>query len=84
MVQHPSQSLLDLLTIYDEFKKFKGLKIAIVGDLLHSRVARSNAEILKRLGAKLYFAGPDEWYPSDFDHLVSSPTSTLLSVKLMS
>lgn len=66
--QHPSQSLLDLLTIYDEFKKFKGLKIAIVGDLLHSRVARSNAEILKRLGAKIYFAGPDEWYPSDFDN----------------
>lgn len=65
--QHPSQSLLDLLTIYDEFKTFKGIKVAIIGDLLHSRVARSNAEILHRLGATLYFAGPDEWYPQDFE-----------------
>lgn len=64
--QHPSQSLLDLLTIYDEYKTFKNIKVAIIGDLLHSRVARSNAEILHRLGAVLYFAGPDEWYPNDF------------------
>lgn len=65
--QHPSQSLLDLMTIYQEFGRFEGLKIAIAGDLSHSRVARSNMQILKRLGADLYFCGPIEWYSSEFD-----------------
>lgn len=65
--QHPSQSLLDVMTIYEEFGCFEGLKIAIVGDLAHSRVARSNAELLSRLGANLYFSGPMEWYHTDFD-----------------
>ncbi|KXT75194.1 Aspartate carbamoyltransferase [Streptococcus sp. DD10] len=64
--QHPSQSLLDLMTIYEEFGKFEGLKIAIAGDLNHSRVARSNMSILKRLGAELYFAGPEEWRSDEF------------------
>ncbi|MCI5775679.1 MAG: aspartate carbamoyltransferase, partial [Aerococcus sp.] len=41
--QHPSQCLLDLMTIYEQFNHFDGLKVAIVGDLKHSRVARSNA-----------------------------------------
>lgn len=65
--QHPSQSLLDLVTIDDEFNKFAGLSIGIIGDLAHSRVARSDAEILQRLGANVYFAGPKAWYPKDFD-----------------
>ncbi|MBM7618058.1 aspartate carbamoyltransferase catalytic subunit [Weissella uvarum] len=65
--QHPSQSLLDLVTIYEEFGHFDGLNVRIVGDLLHSRVARSNAEILQRLGANVTFSGPEEWYPADFD-----------------
>ncbi|MBG9981598.1 aspartate carbamoyltransferase catalytic subunit [Aerococcaceae bacterium DSM 111020] len=65
--QHPSQSLLDVTTIYEEFGFFKDLKIAIAGDLSHSRVARSNAELLYRLGAKLYFCGPHEWYDSTYD-----------------
>nr|WP_140923794.1 aspartate carbamoyltransferase catalytic subunit [Apilactobacillus micheneri] len=65
--QHPSQSLLDLVTIDDEFHKFAGLSIGIIGDLVHSRVARSDAEILQRLGANVYFAGPKAWYPKDFD-----------------
>jgi len=64
--QHPSQSLLDMLTIYEEFGHFDGLKIAIVGDLAHSRVARSNMELLTQLGAKVFFGGPEEWYNSDF------------------
>ncbi|MEW4353923.1 aspartate carbamoyltransferase catalytic subunit [Streptococcus pneumoniae] len=64
--QHPSQSLLDLMTIYEEFGHFDGLKIAIAGDLKHSRVAKSNMMILKRLGAELYFAGPDEWRTAEF------------------
>jgi len=58
---HPTQCLLDLLTIKQEFGSFDGLKVAIVGDLRHSRVARSNAEALTRLGAEVYFASPDEW-----------------------
>ena len=65
--QHPSQCLLDLMTIYQEFGHFDQLKVAITGDLTHSRVAKSNLQILKRLGAKLYFAGPKEWYSSEFD-----------------
>lgn len=65
--QHPSQCLLDLMTIYEEFGRFDGLKIAIAGDISHSRVAKSNMQVLKRLGAELYFAGPGEWYDSAFD-----------------
>jgi aspartate carbamoyltransferase catalytic subunit len=61
---HPTQSLLDLLTIYQEFGTFTGLKIAIIGDIRHSRVARSNADTLTRLGADVIFSGPIEW----FDH----------------
>ena len=59
---HPTQSLLDLLTIYQEFGSFTGLKIAIIGDIRHSRVARSNADTLTRLGAEVIFSGPFEWF----------------------
>lgn len=62
---HPTQCLLDLLTIKQEFGSFEGLKIAIVGDVRHSRVARSNAEALTKLGAKIYFASPEEWKDKD-------------------
>lgn len=65
--QHPSQCLLDLMTIYEEFGRFEGLKVAIVGDLTHSRVANSNMQMLKRLGAEVYFSGPEEWYDPAFD-----------------
>ena len=58
---HPTQCLLDLLTIKQEFGRFEGLKIAIVGDVRHSRVARSNAEALTKMGATIYFASPEEW-----------------------
>ncbi|WP_429971039.1 aspartate carbamoyltransferase catalytic subunit [Fructilactobacillus sp. Tb1] len=64
--QHPSQSLLDMLTIYEEFGTFKGIKVAIIGDLNHSRVARSDMELLTRLGATVSFAGPDQWYDEKF------------------
>lgn len=59
--QHPTQSLLDLYTIKEEFGSFKGLHITIAGDISHSRVARSNAEALKKLGAKVSFLCPPEW-----------------------
>ncbi|WP_209122470.1 aspartate carbamoyltransferase catalytic subunit [Alkalihalobacillus sp. BA299] len=58
---HPTQSLLDLLTIKQEFGTFEGLKVVIVGDIRHSRVARSNAEVLHRLGASVWFSGPRSW-----------------------
>lgn len=59
---HPTQSLLDMLTIRQEFGYFNGLKIAIIGDIRHSRVARSNANLLKRLGAEVVFSGPKNWF----------------------
>jgi aspartate carbamoyltransferase catalytic subunit len=59
---HPTQSLLDVLTIQQEFIVVQGLTVAIVGDLRHSRVARSNAELLSRLGANVIFSGPKEWF----------------------
>ncbi|MCC5895016.1 MAG: aspartate carbamoyltransferase catalytic subunit [Alkalibacterium sp.] len=65
--QHPSQSLLDLMTIYEEYGSFENLEVAISGDLTHSRVAKSNMQILKRLGAKIFFTGPQEWYDPSFE-----------------
>lgn len=65
--QHPSQCLLDLMTIYEEFKCFENLKVAIIGDITHSRVAKSNMQMLKRLGAEIYFSGPLEWYDNSFN-----------------
>lgn len=64
--QHPSQSLLDLYTIYKEFGKFEGLNVTIVGDVSHSRVAKSDAIALTRLGVKVNFLCPPEW-AGDFE-----------------
>ncbi|QGS52051.1 aspartate carbamoyltransferase catalytic subunit [Spiroplasma tabanidicola] len=64
--EHPTQSLLDLMTIYENFKTFKNLKIAILGDLKYSRVAHSNMKILKKLGAKIYFFGPKKWFENSY------------------
>ncbi|RKJ39653.1 aspartate carbamoyltransferase, partial [Butyricicoccus sp. 1XD8-22] len=64
--QHPSQSLLDLYTIYKEFGYFEGLNVTIAGDISHSRVAKSNATALKRLGANVRFLCPPEW-AGDFE-----------------
>ncbi|WP_312821948.1 aspartate carbamoyltransferase catalytic subunit [Epilithonimonas sp.] len=59
---HPSQAILDALTITQEFGKIEGLKIGIVGDVKHSRVANSDAGLFRRLGAKVYFSGPEFWF----------------------
>ncbi|ARD49238.1 aspartate carbamoyltransferase catalytic subunit [Sporosarcina sp. P33] len=64
--QHPTQSLLDLFTIQEEFGGFEGLKVLIAGDIAHSRVARSNAEALRKLGAEVTFLCPPEW-AGEFD-----------------
>ncbi|WP_283590660.1 aspartate carbamoyltransferase catalytic subunit [Ligilactobacillus saerimneri] len=66
--QHPSQCLLDLMTIYEHFGHFQGLKVAIIGDLTNSRVARSNMEMLTQLGAEVYFSGPKYWFTEEFEH----------------
>lgn len=58
---HPTQCLLDLLTIYQEFGKFEGIKLAIIGDISHSRVAASNKEAMELLGGECVFSGPEEW-----------------------
>lgn len=65
---HPTQSLLDLMTIYEQFDTFKGLKIAIAGDISHSRVAHSNAEALTALGAEVHYSGPREWQDRDSEN----------------
>ncbi len=56
---HPSQCLLDLLTIYQEFKTFKDIKLVIVGDINHSRVAQSNIDAMNRLGGEVRLSGPE-------------------------
>ena len=61
--EHPTQALLDAATIRHRLGRIEGLKIAICGDIAHSRVARSNAKLLPRLGAKVMLAGPPELMP---------------------
>ncbi|WP_397537446.1 aspartate carbamoyltransferase catalytic subunit [Rummeliibacillus pycnus] len=59
--QHPSQSMLDLYTIFKEFGKFEGLNVTIAGDVSHSRVAKSNITALRRFGANVNIVCPPEW-----------------------
>jgi aspartate carbamoyltransferase catalytic subunit len=68
--EHPTQALLDAMTIREHKKKIGGLNVAIVGDILHSRVARSNIHLLTKLGAKVRVAGPKTLVPQDFEYLV--------------
>ena len=63
--EHPTQALLDALTMREHFGRIEGLKVAICGDIRHSRVARSNAKLLPRLGAEVRFAGPPSLLPAD-------------------
>lgn len=66
---HPTQSLLDLLTIRQEFGSFEGLKIAIVGDIKHSRVAHTNIEVMERLGMECYVSGPEEFKEESYRYI---------------
>ena len=61
--EHPTQALLDMMSIKEKFGKIKGLKIAVVGDILHSRVARSNIYGLLKMGAKVMICGPPNLIP---------------------
>ncbi|MFV0255577.1 MAG: aspartate carbamoyltransferase catalytic subunit [Erysipelotrichaceae bacterium] len=66
---HPTQSLLDLLTIYQEFGYFAGLKVVIVGDIKHSRVAHTNIEIMQRLDMEVFISGPTEFKEEKYNYL---------------
>src|SRR6516225_3446372 len=63
MHEHPTQALLDAFTIREHKKRIEGLKVAIVGDLLHSRVLRSNVRLLTALGADVWLSGPPTLIP---------------------
>ena len=65
--EHPTQALLDALTIIEKKGKVQGLRIAICGDILHSRVARSNIYLLNMLGAELNIIGPTNLMPKDLE-----------------
>jgi aspartate carbamoyltransferase catalytic subunit len=67
--EHPTQGLLDIFTIREKFGKIEGLNIAIVGDILFSRVARSNIFGLLKLGAKVTLVGPSTLVPKSFEKL---------------
>jgi aspartate carbamoyltransferase catalytic subunit len=69
MHEHPTQALLDAFTIREHKKRIDGLKVAIVGDLLHSRVLRSNVLLLTRLGADVWICGPATLVPPGMDRL---------------
>ncbi|TAL69706.1 MAG: aspartate carbamoyltransferase catalytic subunit [Bacteroidetes bacterium] len=65
--EHPTQALLDAFTLHRRFKKIDGLKVCIIGDILHSRVARSNVNTLKTLGAELAFCSPGTLLPRELN-----------------
>jgi aspartate carbamoyltransferase catalytic subunit len=69
MHEHPTQALLDAFTIRQHKQRLEGLKVAIVGDLLHSRVLRSNVLLLTMLGAEVWVAGPPTLVPAGIERL---------------
>src|SRR5918997_2316792 len=69
MHEHPTQALLDAYTIRERKGRLEGLKVAIVGDLLHSRVLRSNILLLTKLGAEVLVCGPATLIPAGLDRL---------------
>jgi len=73
--EHPTQALLDAFTIREHKKRLKGLKVAIVGDLLHSRVLRSNIHLLTRMGADVWVCGPPTLMPTDIRRFGVTPTN---------
>ncbi len=67
MHEHPTQALLDALTIRDRLGKLDGLNITIIGDIQHSRVARSNLHLLSKFGCRFTLCGPAMWLPKEFE-----------------
>jgi aspartate carbamoyltransferase catalytic subunit len=79
--QHPTQALLDLYTINGELGRVEGLHIAIVGDVLHSRVARSNIQAFTLLGARVTLVGPPALIPRGIDALGCEVTTDIDAIK---
>ena len=77
MHEHPTQALLDAFTIREHKKRLAGLKVAIVGDLLHSRVFRSNALLMKAMGVDLWACGPRTLMPAQFDRFGVHATTSV-------
>ncbi|MCC6774356.1 MAG: aspartate carbamoyltransferase catalytic subunit [Gemmatimonadaceae bacterium] len=69
MHEHPTQGLLDLLTLRDHFKRLAGLRVCICGDVLHSRVARSNIWGLRKMGAEVALCGPRSLLPNAVEEM---------------
>jgi len=67
--EHPTQAILDMMSLYEKFGKLKGLKIGIIGDILHSRVALSNIYGLKTMGADITLCGPPNLIPQNITEL---------------
>ncbi|MBQ4268738.1 MAG: aspartate carbamoyltransferase, partial [Clostridia bacterium] len=69
MNEHPTQALLDMLTMREQFGTLSGLKVAIMGDIKHSRVAKSNLFGLQKMGAEVYMYAPETLIPKGIDKL---------------
>ncbi|MBZ4653612.1 MAG: aspartate carbamoyltransferase [Peptococcaceae bacterium] len=67
--EHPTQALLDMMTIKEHLGELKGIKVAIIGDILHSRVARSNIHGLTKMGAQVWLCGPPTLIPHGLEKL---------------
>lgn len=74
--EHPTQALLDMLTLRRKFGKIKGLKVAILGDIKHSRVAKSNIFGLKKLGAEVWVYAPETLMPKEIEKLGAKKASS--------
>jgi aspartate carbamoyltransferase catalytic subunit len=77
MHEHPTQALLDAFTIREHKKRLDGLKVAIVGDLLHSRVLRSNVHLLNKMGANVWACGPTTLMPPALARFGVRPTASI-------
>jgi aspartate carbamoyltransferase catalytic subunit len=75
--EHPTQALLDALTIRDRKGKLEGLNVTILGDILHSRVARSNIHLLSKFGVQITLCGPAMWVPREAADLAPGVRRTL-------
>ena len=78
--QHPTQALLDLFTIQEEVGKIDGLHVAIVGDVLHSRVARSNIQALTLMGARVTLVGPPSLMPRGIEQMGCEVSTDIRSI----
>ncbi|MDD2310658.1 MAG: aspartate carbamoyltransferase catalytic subunit [Desulfuromonadaceae bacterium] len=80
--EHPSQGILDMLTMKDRFGRLDGLKVAIVGDITHSRVARSNIQGLTKTGSSVFLAGPPTMVPPGVEKLGAVTVCTTMNEAL--